>query len=812
MYYSHRVLLYSANGMSQARPRIRPSIGFLCGLALAVIFGIAFFFRVYFPYHHVFAGDWVAYQETDCWYHMRQVTNLVQHFPDRMLFDPFGFYPGGQPIASAPFVDMSLGFFVWLFGAGSPSTHLMETVGAYFPAVLGALITVPVYVIGKEMFGRVAGLLAAALVAILPGDFIWRSELGFPDHHVVESFLSVLAVMFLVLALKSAKRNGVSFSSLKDRAWGTLRRPLVYSVLAGIVLGCYLLSWTGGALFVFIIFVFFVLQYVIDHVRGRSTDYLCIAGLPLLVIALIMVSPISGQYSLGNLQVASLAIGIVTLLALSAISYLMAKRNVRVAYYPMALLIMGVIGFVLFYVADRPLLDAILSKLNVLNPAGGSLTISEVKPLSISSAWEQFTTAFYLSVISLVIVFYRVIREGASDKTLLLVWSVVMLVATIGQHRFAYYFAVNAAILTGYLSWEILTFPIMARGAGESRPEEAPASVPRKAKDKAKRAKQAKRRKEKAPQPALGTMLRRSLKVRYAYIVVALIVIFFLVYYPNIGEAKNWVSADTGPGEDWHESLVWLGNSTNTPEPFPDPNSYYERYVPPAPGQAYEYPSSAYGVMSWWDYGYWITYIAHRIPNASPGGQRGAHDAGLFFTATDESSANEILDRLGSRYVIVDLDMAVGKYYAMAEWAGKPQDQFYDVYYEKGTDMYSPLVVYYPAFYQSMCIRLYVLRGKEWVPQETTVVSWRASNLVDSEGNTIEAKVVTDKKSFSRYADALAFVETNPSYTIVGTNRLLSPVPLEKLDHYTLVHSSPNPGVQWGDDTISRVLVFKYGP
>jgi hypothetical protein len=33
-----------------------------------------------------------------------------------------------------------------------------------------------------------------------------------------------------------------------------------------------------------------------------------------------------------------------------------------------------------------------------------------------------------------------------------------MLAATLGQNRFAYYFAVNVAVLTAYLSWKALEF------------------------------------------------------------------------------------------------------------------------------------------------------------------------------------------------------------------------------------------------------------------------------------------------------------------------------------------------------------------
>jgi len=77
----------------------------------------------------------------------------------------------------------------WVMGLGHPAQRTIEVVGAYFPAVLGALTTIPVYVVGKEVFDRNAGLLSAALVAILPGQFLARSLLGFTDHHAAEAFL-----------------------------------------------------------------------------------------------------------------------------------------------------------------------------------------------------------------------------------------------------------------------------------------------------------------------------------------------------------------------------------------------------------------------------------------------------------------------------------------------------------------------------------------------------------------------------------------------------------------------------------------------
>ncbi|MEE9400464.1 MAG: oligosaccharyl transferase, archaeosortase A system-associated, partial [Dehalococcoidia bacterium] len=736
-----------------------PSVYATYGLALAFIFGIAFFIRVYFPYDNVFAGDWVRFQINDPWYHMRVIENLVQHFPNRMPFDPYGFYPSGQEVATGPFFDWLVGFFIWLFGAGSPSKGLIETLGAYFPAILGALVTVPVYFIGKELFNRKAGILAAALIAILPGEFLMRSLLGFTDHHVAEVLFSTLAVLFLILAVKSSKQKEISFDSLWRRDWGSLRKPLVYSLLTGISLGMYLLSWTGGALFIFIIFVFAVLQYVIDHLRGRSTDYLCIVGVPSFLIALLIVAPASGQYSLGSLQVSSLLIGILAFLALSGLSFLMVRRSIRPAYYPLALAALVGIGYGLFHAIDPSLLNSMLDKVSVLSPTGGEATIAEAGGLWSAQwadmAWDLFTTGFYLALISLVLIAYLVIKDGTAAKTLLLVWSVIMLAATFGQGRFAYYLAVNVALLTAYFSWRILEFAGFREASEEVKSEEFDRSARLQTyKMKSKLSKKAKRRKEKAKRREPGTLITRYLSAKYVYGLIALIAVFFLAFFPNIGKTIDWANPLRGPSDDWYEALVWMKG--NTTDPFGDDDFYYQRY-----GESYDYPEPEYGVMSWWDYGYHITYIAHRVPNANPGGQRGAPDAGLFFTEGNVSEANHMLDELGSKYVIIDYSMATGKFYAMVEWAGKDQDDFFEVYYQRtSTGSFEPVMLYTPSYYQSMCSRLYNFEGKAVTPSNSTwVVSYE--ERIDMEGNRFKeiTEVANNGEPFATYEKALEFLE-----------------------------------------------------
>lgn len=266
----------------------------------------------------------------------------------------------------------------------------------------------------------------------------------------------------------------------------------------------------------------------------------------------------------------------------------------------------------------------------------------------------------------------------------------------------------------------------------------------------------------------------------------------------------------TAMPNDWYESLVWM--KQNTPYPFQNPN-FLDDYPPcTIPGQGYDYPSSAYWVMSWSDYGCWIIDTAKRLPNAMLP-DKGATNAASFFTAQDEVSANSVLISLGSKYVIIDSDMITVKFNAMITSAQKEQSQFYEKYYiEYPSGTFSPVMIYYPDYYQSMCCRLYIFGANVWIPNQITVISWKQEEVTDYDGNKIPGKVITDQKSFATFDSAEAFVQANPSYIIVGTNLAVSPVPLERMEHYQLIHKSPTTVMTQGGETISSVEIFEYLP
>ncbi|MHC1564944.1 MAG: hypothetical protein ACXQS6_01305, partial [Candidatus Syntropharchaeales archaeon] len=174
-------------------------------------------------------------------------------------------------------------------------------------------------------------------------------------------------------------------------------------------------------------------------------------------------------------------------------------------------------------------------------------------------------------------------------------------------------------------------------------------------------------------------------------IILILVIIFVVIFYPPIFTPRTGALDSArytgGPQTDWYESLTWMRE--NTPDFATDSFNYYTLYPDIPRGEDYPYPSNAYGVMSWWDYGHWITRIAHRIPIANPfqAGIGGPHQgdrpgACVFFITRNETVANEVMDALGGRYVISDFMMAdawnavYNKFGAMTVCAGENPDPF----------------------------------------------------------------------------------------------------------------------------------------
>jgi len=160
-----------------------------------------------------------------------------------------------------------------------------------------------------------------------------------------------------------------------------------------------------------------------------------------------------------------------------------------------------------------------------------------------------------------------------------------------------------------------------------------------------------------------------------------------------------------------------------------------------------------------------------------------------------------VADILGTKYVMIDYAMATpSKFYAMAGWADKSVNEFYETYYVPTEQQWTYL--FYPAYYNSIVVRLYNFDGKAVTPTESVVIAYE-ERVASGEQ---KYKEITWGGNFSSYEDAQAYVaaQTSGNYTIVGTNPFSSPVPLEELSSYEFVYPTE------ATTTTPPVKIFKY--
>ena len=627
------------------------------GALLTIIFAIALYIRAVLPYDSVFLADGtIRFGGNDPWYHLRIVEYILHNYPHTLTYDAFTEFPYGHFQHYGPLYDHTIAFISIVLGFGNPDMHLVGTVGAYFPTILGALVVIPVYFIGKHLHNRGTGLLAALIIATLPGQFLSRSLLGFNDHHAAETLFSTVTILFLMLALMSARSQNLSLSDL-NRDWRAIKYPLIYSILAGVAYAVYQLCWTGAIMFGLIIMISAIIIYIVEHIRGNSTAYITVIGVITFGLEMLLILPwihpgsgFSSCYSW--LHVATSLMAIVACILMYAVSREMNRRDLNPYYYPAFLAAVAIIGFGLLIIVSPALFSTVTSlPSSVLSiKTGGASTIAEASSMIVdrsgtfnigrnSMIYGNFGNCFYGSLLGVLVLGYYVIRRWKPEDILALVWTLVMLIAIYGQNRFGYYYAVNAALLSAYFGTKIIELSGF-KGTHTTINE-----------------------------------LPRYLAKNAGYILLAILLVAVLVYPWGpaplaLAQAKH----SGGPNTPWYDSLEWM--RYNTPDPAPDPAvfSYYGPYVRPPSGEPYPYPDTAYGVMSWWDYGFWIETIGHRIPNANPfqggigGGEEQRPGAATFFTAESEAEANEIADTLGVKYVVSDVEMATGKFHAIAAW------------------------------------------------------------------------------------------------------------------------------------------------
>lgn len=702
----------------------------IVGIVVALFVGVAFLIRTVPPYNDIFVGQWIKFASNDAYYYMRLVDGMVANFPHLPSVDPYLVYPDGQSIITFHLFARLIASISWAIGLGAPTQHLINIVGAFVPAIMGALVVVPVYFIGRALWGSVAGLLSAALIAVLPGEFLGRSILGFADHHIAEVLFSTMSMLFLVLALKKT----------------SIRRTVVYCTLAGLFWGMYGLTWQGGSLFLFIVCLYFVVQFITDHMRGRDVTHLCITGVVFNLVGMIVFLPSVIYADNKVFYLVSMGTALLLPISLWCLSRIMVKVNRF--YYPIGILTLAGVGLWVLSVSNQMVFGQVAGVFQfVFALTSTQLTTIEMQPLlfpqgsfTLSIVWGNFGLALYGFMIGFLMLIWNAVKKSGADRTLLIVWSIVILAMALGQRRFAYYLSVNVALLNGYLLWRTLKW------LGVEEWTRSISDLMTSVRD----------RKTKKSHVVIAHSFNMAI------IAMILFVVCYIPLMPNIIAVAG--RATYAPSNAWCESLDWLRG--NSPESISD--------------------KADYSVLSWWDYGYWISRMGHRVPIVNPGQNPEMQASVASVLMSDNDSYIEAARRLGVKYAVLDFDMAIGKYWAIARYAGSEQSDYFGIYYVQDGNQLVTIQLFYPEYYKTLLVRLYNFDGEAVVPPYIDVIA--SETRYDAKGNPLN--LVIDNQRFSTYGEALSFMSQYPEYRIVSNNPFVSPIPLKAVDDFNMAYAS----------------------
>ncbi|WP_222917902.1 oligosaccharyl transferase, archaeosortase A system-associated [Natrinema sp. SYSU A 869] len=614
----------------------------------------------------------------DSWYHWRTINWTAENYPHTMPYEAWTGFPTGNYVGQfGTLFDQLIVTAAMIVGLGDPSGETLYAVSLLSIPIMAALVAIPVFYAGRRLGGTIGGIVSVLVLALSRGQFLNRSTVGQLDHHVAEVLFMGLAILAMMVALTVAEREKPIYELVGDRNWDALRTPTIYSGLAGLALTLYIWIWPSAVLLIGILAVFFTVQLSLDYLRGISPDHVAFVGAVSLGVTAVLTALLieqpgnTGSTSFGILQPLTAFLVAAGCVFMAWLARQWNNRDLERQYYPVAVGGLIATTFLLMWLAVPDLFDTIIGNATRrMVPFGGTTTDVTIQEASapdsfLNHVFNEFGTAFYTMLAGLVFLAIRPLlgRKFRAEHALVLVWSVFLISMAATQIRFSYYLLLAVAIVNAAFVAELVQFfSLDLTGSLESL---------------------------------------RSIET-YQVIVVALVVLLlFAPLLPPLATATAWGQAEqTAPQSSsvkWEGSNEWLQENTPAVGNYggADNASQLDYYGTYNPGDGdYDYPEGSYGVMSWWDYGHLITTQAERIPHSNPF-QQNAHSSSAYLTAQSEERAELILDGIAAggsvadksneeleaitqgnetdeeiRYVMIDDQMAGGKFGAITQWSG----------------------------------------------------------------------------------------------------------------------------------------------
>ena len=608
-------------------------------ISLLLIFFLAIFLRAYFGLGEAtaYGAPYLVSGGSDSYYHERAVeTAAYEHHS--LLKDPMLNYPHGSRNPRPPGYDWSIvmiGYLIAPFLGGNLASALSYSL--IFSSVLwGALTVFPVYLIGKRVFNRRIGLIAAFLIAVMPAH-MQRSPITYADHDPFVLFFVVLSIYFLLVALENLREkewveNWRSKDSIKTglcQMKKDNRQAFLYAGMSAAAALTVALTWKGFSYLYLIIAVYFFIQMFINRFKNVDTTSLTVVTAITLGIPILLSLP----YYLASNQTSwliaplSMALGVIIL----GMVFSLTIRYPWTLVIP-AIILTLVVSALITNIFAPQIIETVGDQTGYFTRSKVYKTIAEAQAPAISNMVLSFgPTTFFLAMLGMAWIIWKIRKNWSPFFVFFVIWSAESIYMAVSAARFMFNaapaFAISAAFIVYYIIKEA-DFGGMKKTYHSLSGNKIYA-------------------------------IKKSIKVKHVLVALFLV---FLVVMPNV-----WYAVDAGiPYSEKKDYDLQVYNAM--PEFMRPDSSLYNAsnhrslwyfgafgYQLPTPDQYwpaawswfseqdnYVLPEERPAFISWWDYGFEAIQQGEH-PTVADNFQNGYQIAGSFIMAQNETESVSLL-------------------------------------------------------------------------------------------------------------------------------------------------------------------------
>ncbi|MFH1431812.1 MAG: STT3 domain-containing protein [archaeon] len=630
-------------------------------ILLALIFVFALWIRMFSAKYNIFIG-------IDPYYLSRMTQYVVENNFHLPAIDTLRYAPTGIDLRSEFIGMFYIPAVIYVIISKFVAVDF-HTFAMVFPAVMGALIVVPLFFIGKELHNKTTGLFAALFYAV-SGSVLFRTAAGFFEKESLAGFLMFVGIYFFI---RSRRKNS-----------------LISGIIAGLSIAAMATVW-GGVQQILLVILGYVLLVLLVNKQLKS---LLKAYVP---IVLISVTYYGTDSSIAMMHYIALSILV--------LRFLVERFNIveraKLPYFGPGVFFLGGILLFIGAIFSTKLAGVVFSvnKFLFYHKEVIESTVAE----NVDAGWNDFVSQFgtpyaqsifpqltpilnYASIwifafAAIFVILHKVYKE--KDKFFMLgAFSGLMSIVTY------YLFMVSKApeMQTYFVFSFMLTLILVAR---------------------------------KNPMNALmllfmySSMLGFASKIRLSFMLgpyLALLAGYFMSNFIRFVQNTKLMREAKSFEEKINVYSVGAGLfivfvlAVNMASGYVLASNLGPSFSPNW-GQAMDFlktetPEGSV-ILSWWDFGYWFETVGERPTNLDGGNNyadRNRPTAQYFTGMMNESQQRFYLNKFNTDYIIVDYSM-IGKYAAMSKIAnyGDKVESYLGMQYQKKIEQGNVSIFIYSA-------------------------------------------------------------------------------------------------------------------